>query len=50
MAEKVDFYGEQVKKILKEVERIFRDEASMSHGVKIVIEMGMDRVPQIRTL
>ena len=40
-------YNEQVKAIVKEVERILTEEARMSQGVKIEIEMSRDEIPYI---
>ena len=40
-------YDKQVKEVLKEVERILTDDAARSHGVKILIQMGIDEVSYI---
>ena len=40
-------YDEMVKKILKEVEHILKDEAALSQGANIEIEIGSDRITTI---
>lgn len=41
------YYDTQVDMVLQEVEHILREEASRSQGVRITIDMGVDRVTTV---